>query len=88
MVSIKAITPKNQYVHNNQCGHSIMAITVIWSDQYIMTGLEVIRYNTAARPTREIEALTTFEAIQTFLCILANVSIKAVMEIDAIMTYP
>ena len=31
IVAIKAITPKNQYVHTNQCGHSIMAITVIWS---------------------------------------------------------
>ena len=51
--------------------------------QYIITGFGVIRYNTAARPTRELEALTTFEAIQT---ILANVAIKAVFEIDAIMT--
>ena len=54
--------------------------------QYIITGFGVIRYNTAARPTRELEALTTFEAIQTFMSILANVAIKTVVEIDAIMT--
>ena len=29
--AIKAISPRNQYVHNNQCAHSIIAIKVIWS---------------------------------------------------------
>ena len=29
IIAVKAISPKNQYVQNNHCGHSIMAITVI-----------------------------------------------------------
>ena len=54
-----------------------------YQDQYIITAIVVIICNTATRPTKEIEALTTFEAIQT---ITANVAMKAVMELATIMT--
>ena len=57
-----------------------------YQDQYIITAIEVIRCNTVTRPTREIEALTTFEAIQTLMSITANMAMKVVMELTTIMT--
>ena len=65
------------YGHHSHFGHE---------DQYIITTIGVIRSNAATRPTREIGSLRTFEAFQTLMSVTANVAIKAVMEIAAIMT--